>query len=746
VTTDILEAILTLQDNVVGRLTRMERAMVKSGIKLELGDEDDGRPASVGSGYKYSSSPENATTGGEPGEAEAQRMEMSYQDRHAQQAQQAQDQTALQELVRDDEMEEDQPPGPPVAPGAPSIPLNHTTVASMLLQWKPIKQLVQHHLEKEKIKYEDEFPIQQETRRGLLRLFGRGEGSDNRWPDREANLEQGISTDVYDNYAYSDAGVSSPADCWGTVGGQSPSSTVTSKDSPNSPLLDFSEDKVWMYVRSYEDNIQNIHPLITPKELHALVKLFLNSVEQSKVRYRSEVAGWSTSMDTGSKRKRSPAMDGPDTPKLGKPVIQRSIQSALVLLVLALGKISLHKTRIPDPVSTSNEREPPATNHGSPMMGHPRNGYPPQSPMQGSPPAMPNSYSSGFASPIDSHHSTGSRRASFQGGASGLPRPIRVHRNMDVIPGLDYFATATDILGNQFAGCTMKHVYANILAGLYYGQLGRVMESYAHIKHACYCLLLIMRPSLHRIAKLQETKPFHPEAVTSVRDNQMVFAFWSCLQLESDIIAELPLPQSQILQYEEKMPYPNVELAKQSGFKHIVMVSYTTQLYLRRSLNEVHQLLYDPKRSQEGQGSLPRPDPKSTVYQYLMDKLAPTFIPKEFKFDPSDPPAPDILAARLRAKYWGAHVIILRPFIRQIVQFNFQRTTLASPVPITGDFRSDLAVPVIGPQAETENDINPEIIEHAQKGILALIESTKSFHGLKDERFIITNVFGTAHA
>lgn len=27
-----------------------------------------------------------------------------------------------------------------------------------------------------------------------------------------------------------------------------------------------------------------------------------------------------------------------------------------------------------------------------------------------------------------------------------------------------------------------------------------------------------------------------------------------------------------------------------------------------------------------------------------------------------------------------------------------------------------------------------------------MIQSTRSFHGLKDERFIITNVFGTAHA
>ena len=32
------------------------------------------------------------------------------------------------------------------------------------------------------------------------------------------------------------------------------------------------------------------------------------------------------------------------------------------------------------------------------------------------------------------------------------------------------------------------------------------------------------------------------------------------------------------------------------------------------------------------------------------------------------------------------------------------------------------------------------------KGVKALIESTRAFHGVEDKRFIITNVFGTAHA
>ena len=67
-------------------------------------------------------------------------------------------------------------------------------------------------------------------------------------------------------------------------------------------------------------------------------------------------------------------------------------------------------------------------------------------------------------------------------------------RNMDVIPGLDYFAYATDILGGQLAGTNLQHVHAYILAGLYHGQLGRVVESFAYILQAGLALQIKMRP------------------------------------------------------------------------------------------------------------------------------------------------------------------------------------------------------------------------------------------------------------
>lgn len=195
------------------------------------------------------------------------------------------------------------------------------------------------------------------------------------------------------------------------------------------------------------------------------------------------------------------------------------------------------------------------------------------------------------------------------------------------------------------------------------------------------------------------------------------------------------------------MPYPNVDLARAHGFDQRVLASYTAQLYLRKSLNQIHQMLYDPSKSPQGPLSQTvRLDGGFNIYEFLQEALDMRFVPQEFKFEQDDPPATDILSARLRAKYWGAQNITLRPFIKRIFDFNQRHTALNSPVPISGDFRSEMSVPFIGPEATTEEEIDPRIIEYARRAIRALIQSTKSFHGLGDQRFIITNVFGTAHA
>jgi len=218
----------------------------------------------------------------------------------------------------------------------------------------------------------------------------------------------------------------------------------------------------------------------------------------------------------------------------------------------------------------------------------------------------------------------------------------------------------------------------------------------------------------------------------------------------SDIIAELPLPQSHILAFEEMMPYPNINLAKQLGFEDHILQSYLAQLYLRKSLNVIHQMLYNPENPQPLQAQ--DGTPAGTIVEYIQKSLDMRFVPPEFKFKHTDPPAPDILSARLRAKYWGAHVITYRPFIRQILEHNHKmlmgpKAAMESQIHTSGDYRE---APTHGPGRMDDplspGGINEEVVDNAAKGIRALIESTRAFHGVPDKRFIITNVFGTAHA
>lgn len=407
-------------------------------------------------------------------------------------------------LMAEDELEAE--PGPPVPPGEPAIPINHTTLAGLLLDWPIIKDIVKPHLDTEGIRHISEYPISHEQNRGVLIVYGRGEDSH---PSRHVReIPDHGQLDMVDDS--SDTASPSPAADWGHLGGLSPADQVVEYKggvlaSDGNP--DFSENKVWDYVQSFERNILNMHPIIQPKVLHEWVRHFLDTLPPMSTHSKPHklpkgassfaVGGMATNTvteTTGSKRKRSPGPDGmevPSTPgggRSGRP--ERSIHNALILTILALGKICLHRDRVYDAV---HHLEP--LPHGSPMA---KNGIPP-SPSQGSPPSTSShSYSSGgpAASPKETERGFQSRRSSIHGGSAGINRSgLGLKKNYQAIPGLEYFAFATDILGNH-AGAykNMKNIYALIFAGLYHGQLARPMESFAFIHQASHKLQVIMRP------------------------------------------------------------------------------------------------------------------------------------------------------------------------------------------------------------------------------------------------------------
>ncbi|KKA29624.1 hypothetical protein TD95_000703 [Thielaviopsis punctulata] len=675
-------------------------------------------------------------------------------------------------LQQEEEVEAE--PGPVVRPGEPSIPPDHTTGAGHLLDWPGINEMVTDILTKLNVVFTNEYPIRQEEARGLLRIHGRGEGRDIESSIYTGSDEHGMF-DLDDNMS----DMSSPYvdERWGYGGPSSPmnfndGSSLPAR-SPNSWILgglDFEPDTMMELGASFIRHILNMHPIFTMPQVQACMKGFLNSLPKASnfpaignLKYPEGVtctpgAPCSESeidlnpdlchLNSPSKKRKHDSneaftklfIEPPGCQKFGKP--PRTINSALVLMMLALGKICLHRDCVPDvvhedqisgPTATSNS--PSAVKSGGGVLS---------SPHQDSPKDIPGLR--GGHSPSDRRSSLHAQTGKTNLGTinstanAGVGSSAAPPKNMTVIPGLDYFAMALEIIGSQLGGNSLKHVHANLLVGLYFGQLGRVIESHAYIAAGSTILLNIMRPTLNRLRELRVCEKLPQRH----RDNQLILAFWTCLQLESDIVAELPRQQSGILAYDGTLPYPNLTLFHPTGlgpFSERVYMSYMAQLYLRRHLNQIHRMFYGPNADKVL-------DPKTDFCDVETAQLRVAdmqWVGPNFRFDEDDPPATDILAARLRAKYWGAQVITYRPFLKQILDFGSKMQNGHSYCAVS-EFRPGVEAPIISPKTESYDDISDKIKEYAQMAIRALVESTQAFHNLGPKRPIITNVFGTAHA
>ena len=423
------------------------------------------------------------------------------------------------------EEEEEESGGEPGPAKESSIPINHTTGANRLLLLQPIRNMCKQILADPKIK-NIKYPIEQETNRGMLRLFGRGEGVDlTPGYDKDLFVDRGVDTtpgDVSSPGVVSTPSPTPTGEIWGQVGGLTPPAGSPGTSAPAlirgsigiDGLPDLTQSTIKTLVDSYMESINIMHPLLSPNHLARMVDNFVRWMPEnhSKTKQASAMthpnpkAGFTRSnpmeeyMDPnspGTKRKRSPGIGEHLEPhtiwdlKPGHPF--RTMNTAIVLLVMALGAICRVKDKLeelpPDTYLTPrSDRDGASSWSNSPTI---RNGHPP-SPLQNSPAvATP----IGMISPqdMDGAHAR-SRRTSITGqynvrNATALPP-----RNLDVVPGLEYFALATDILGNQLGGMSLQHVHGHLLAGLYHGQLARVMESSSYICNAGRILQSLLRP------------------------------------------------------------------------------------------------------------------------------------------------------------------------------------------------------------------------------------------------------------
>jgi hypothetical protein len=341
----------------------------------------------------------------------------------------------------------------------------------------------------------ESYVIDEEQNRGTLKIYGRGEeqsGGDPSFEEESDFVSQ--NTESFESMFF----VTAENDWEGERGNGNgatidegimddhamgePDETTTGLGPDGKLRLD--RQTVQELLKSFLKNIHILHPILDKASITKTVFRFADALGPAVQEGTSTCSSLdSAGLGTGNgntnsmpslqshrnsisgKRKRSASIPRQTA---GRPkTIPRTVHSALVLLVLALGAVCLHRHPVPGPLPKARPQSqftPVFSNTASPF---------------GSPPFS-------AASP-----------AYQQQLPNGLSK--RELRNIDVIPGLAYFSQALDIMGALAGSNDLENVQAGLLAGLYWGQLGRVLDSWKWISWACMGCQILVRMFDHTI-------------------------------------------------------------------------------------------------------------------------------------------------------------------------------------------------------------------------------------------------------
>lgn len=385
--------------------------------------------------------------------------------------------------------------------GELSIPIEHTTAAHKLLLWPSIQKLLGG-------KWGDDYVMTLEERRGLIRVYGQGEGDDRsdsaRGPDSPV-------TDSSNSQPENDQPQAiSPSALWGTV--VSPYAGMERPKSPRAQVgglnamgfLNTDATTIQQYLQSYVSNMHILHPFLDLKDLNTMVNEFIQRYSTPRKKtftthFIPDSNAENAPFHRATKRKRSSeplqnfvseAGSSPNSNASGNPIppVARTIGNATVLLVLALGAICEHKDVLPGPIQDPN------TDFQQKFFGTSSSAQTGLSPATSDPGVSSGAYPSAnntlSSTPGDGRTALG-RSYSSSGYHESSDSSLK---NMDVIPGMAYFAYATDILGNLQGGNRLSHVHACLLAGLYTGQLAHPFASHGWIYQASRACQVLVRP------------------------------------------------------------------------------------------------------------------------------------------------------------------------------------------------------------------------------------------------------------
>jgi hypothetical protein len=225
--------------------------------------------------------------------------------------------------------------------------------------------------------------------------------------------------------------------------------------------------------------------------------------------------------------------------------------------------------------------------------------------------------------------------------------------------GIDYFASAWKIIPNLAIRNDIPAIQCHILAAAYLFYLVRPLEAWNMITVASTKLQLVLAV---------------PDRVPISQRELLVRLFWDTLLAESDLLAELELPHSGVVNFEDAVglpgPFPDVEGEYTSKDE---LWYFLAEIALRRLLNRVSHLLYVKTPTTVPTSKLAR------VTAELDFQLSQWYegLPRPIKFPMSTLSSGSPGQICLRLRYFACRTIIFRPYVFAVLS---DENAVANPV------------------------------------------------------------------
>lgn len=222
-------------------------------------------------------------------------------------------------------------------------------------------------------------------------------------------------------------------------------------------------------------------------------------------------------------------------------------------------------------------------------------------------------------------------------------------------PGLQYFTAAWALLPGMMTSNNVLAAQCHLLASAYLFYLVRPLEAWNLLCTTSNKLqLLLMSPN--------RIPPDQRELTERI--------YWNSLLCESDLLAELDLPHSGVVQFEENVGLPGgFEGDENEAVGRDDLWYFLAEIALRRLLNRVSQLIY----SKDSLATTTTLAPVVAELDYQLSQWYESLpLPLQFPFTRTV--LPDPVQTVLRLRFFACRTIIYRPYI--LVVLNNENSVL----------------------------------------------------------------------